>query len=113
MAKQRVAVLFGGRSPEHDVSIVTGLQVLNALDTAKYEAFPVYIATDGAWLIGDGLRNRASYLPDEAARDAVADGDAMRLQVRTAKGWVPARTRIVTSSTKCMAAGSTSRARRR
>ncbi|MDQ0472741.1 hypothetical protein [Labrys wisconsinensis] len=68
MAKTRVAVLFGGRSPEHDVSVVSGLQALNALDTGKYDAFPVYVATDGAWLTGDALRNRALYIPDEAAR---------------------------------------------
>ncbi|HXW31152.1 MAG TPA: D-alanine--D-alanine ligase A, partial [Xanthobacteraceae bacterium] len=41
--KQRVAVLFGGRSPEHDVSIVTGLQALEAIDSARYDAFPVYV----------------------------------------------------------------------
>ena len=47
MSKTRVAVLFGGRSPEHDVSIVSGLQALNALDSDQYEGFPVYIAGDG------------------------------------------------------------------
>ena len=34
----------------------------------RYEAFPVYVAADGAWLAGDALRNRALYIPDEAAR---------------------------------------------
>lgn len=68
MSKTRVAVLFGGRSPEHDVSIVSGLQALNALDSSKYEGFPVYIAGDGAWFTGDALRNRANYIPDEEAR---------------------------------------------
>jgi D-alanine-D-alanine ligase len=71
MAKTRVAVLFGGRSPEHDVSVVSGLQALNALDAARYDAFPVYVATDGAWLGGEALRQRAAYLPDEAARQAL------------------------------------------
>jgi len=75
MSKTRVAVLFGGRSPEHDVSVVSGLQALNALDGARYEGFPVYIATDGAWLIGEGLRNRATYIPDEAARKTLTRVD--------------------------------------
>jgi D-alanine-D-alanine ligase len=75
MAKTRVAVLFGGRSPEHDVSVVTGLQALNALDSARYDAVPVYVATDGAWLTGEALRNRALYLPDEAARQALTRVD--------------------------------------
>jgi D-alanine-D-alanine ligase len=61
--KTRVAVFFGGRSPEHDVSIVTGLQVLEALDQERFDAFPVYVALDGEWLLGDALRSNASYLP--------------------------------------------------
>ena len=75
MSKTRVAVLFGGRSPEHDVSVVSGLQALNALDGARYESFPVYVATDGAWLVGEALRNRASYIPDETARKALTRVD--------------------------------------
>jgi D-alanine-D-alanine ligase len=63
--KTRVAVFFGGRSPEHDVSIVTGLQALEALDQDRFSGFPVYVATDGKWFTGDALRNRASYLPKE------------------------------------------------
>jgi len=68
MSKTRIAVLFGGRSPEHDVSIVSGLQALNALDSSKYEGFPVYLAADGAWFTGDALRHRTTYIPGEEAR---------------------------------------------
>ncbi len=64
--KTRVAVFFGGRSPEHDVSVVTGLQALEALDQDRFSSFPVYVATDGKWFTGDALRNRANYLPKEA-----------------------------------------------
>ena len=60
--RKKVAVFFGGRSPEHDVSVVTGLQVLSAIDEAKYGAFPVYIAPDGEWRVGDVLRERENYL---------------------------------------------------
>jgi len=63
--KKTIAVFFGGRSPEHDVSIVTGLQAMNALDTTKYNAFPVYVTTDGKWLIGDILRKRENYFLDK------------------------------------------------
>jgi len=63
--KTRVAVFFGGRSPEHDVSIVTGLQALEALDQDRFSSFPVYVATDGKWFTGDGLRSRTNYLPKE------------------------------------------------
>ena len=64
--KTRVAVFFGGRSPEHDVSIVTGLQAMEALDGERYSSFPVYVSTEGEWLIGDELRKRSSYLPKDA-----------------------------------------------
>ena len=60
--KKKVAVFFGGRSPEHDVSVVTGLQVLSAIDETRYDAFPVYIAPDGEWRIGDVLKSRENYL---------------------------------------------------
>ena len=65
--KTRVAVFFGGRSPEHDVSIVTGLQVMEALDQDRFSSFPVYVATDGKWFTGDPLSSRANYLPKEAS----------------------------------------------
>lgn len=68
MEKLAVAVLFGGPSSEHDVSVLTGLQVLEALDPAKYDAFPVYIGLDGQWWVGDALRERKNYIPDAAMR---------------------------------------------
>lgn len=61
--RQKVAVFFGGRSPEHDVSVVTGLQVLEALDPALYDAFPVYVSPQGNWYVGDELRRRETYIP--------------------------------------------------
>ncbi|MFH1157933.1 MAG: D-alanine--D-alanine ligase [Pseudomonadota bacterium] len=61
--KRRVAVLFGGRSPEHDISVITAIQAMDALDTQKYEIIPVYITTSGEWLTGDPLRKRENYLP--------------------------------------------------
>lgn len=64
--KMRVAVFFGGRSPEHDVSVVTGLQAMEALDPDRFSSFPVYVATDGKWFVGDPLRQRINYLPREA-----------------------------------------------
>ena len=66
--KQKVAVVFGGTSPEHDVSVITGLQALNALDSSKYEGFPVYITAEGHWLTGDVLRERGNYMLDAARR---------------------------------------------
>jgi D-alanine-D-alanine ligase len=72
MSKLAVAVLIGGPSAEHDVSILTGLQALEALDPERYEPFPVYIDLQGHWWVGPAQKNplrvRANYLPDEALK---------------------------------------------
>jgi D-alanine-D-alanine ligase len=72
-SRKRIAVFFGGRSPEHDVSIVTGLQILQALDRTLYDAFPVYITPDGVWLTGDVLRRRENYMLDKNNRAAAQE----------------------------------------
>ncbi len=60
----RVAVFLGGRSPEHDVSVITGLQALKAIDQERFVAFPVYVDPRGAWFVGEALAERRNYLPD-------------------------------------------------
>lgn len=72
-SKKKVAVIFGGRSPEHDVSVVSGLQVLGAVDSDEYEAFPVYISPDGKWYVGDILRDRDNYLIEGAKLKQVTE----------------------------------------
>ena len=59
--KTRVAVIFGGHSVEHEVSIISGLQALAALDAEKYEAFPLYIGKDNRFYVGENLRQIASF----------------------------------------------------
>lgn len=53
--KENVAVIFGGKSTEHDISIITGLQVFANIDREKYNIFPVYIYRNGEMFIGDKL----------------------------------------------------------
>ena len=50
MKKIRVGVLFGGRSGEHEVSLLSAASVLNAIDKSKYEVVPIGITKDGRWL---------------------------------------------------------------
>jgi len=57
--KKNVAVLFGSRSVEHDVSIVTGIQLIENIDAEKYNVIPVYIAKDGEWYTGEKLKDIA------------------------------------------------------
>lgn len=48
----KIAVLFGGRSGEHEVSIMSARSVMRALDPTKYEVIPVGITRQGAWIVG-------------------------------------------------------------
>src|SRR6185437_11495442 len=50
-SRPRVAVLFGGRSVEHEVSILSASNVVKAIDAAKYEVVPIGIGRDGRWLL--------------------------------------------------------------
>ncbi len=64
MIQQRrssVAVVFGGRSVEHDVSIVTAHQIMRAFDKDRWEVTPVYIDREGRWFTGEPLRDLASF----------------------------------------------------
>jgi D-alanine-D-alanine ligase len=50
MKKLRVGVLFGGRSGEHEVSLLSAASVLNAIDKKKYEVVPIGITKQGRWV---------------------------------------------------------------
>lgn len=53
----RVGVIFGGRSVEHEVSVVTAMQAMAALPPDRFTAVPVYIAKSGRWYTGGHLRS--------------------------------------------------------
>ncbi len=60
-AKQTVGVIFGSRTVEHDVSIVTAQQVMQAMRPDKYEIVPIFITRDGRWLTGPNLRDLKTF----------------------------------------------------
>lgn len=59
--KIRVAVLFGGESVEHEVSIISASQAMNALNPEKYEVIPVYISKERDFYSGPELRDIKTY----------------------------------------------------
>ena len=59
--KLRIGILFGGRSGEHEVSLVSAASVIRALDPEKYEAVPIGITKEGQWLVGTSAEKM---LPD-------------------------------------------------
>jgi D-alanine-D-alanine ligase len=66
MKKLRVGVLFGGRSGEHEVSLLSAASVVNAIDKTKYEVVPIGITKEGRWLTaGDAERLLSGQHHDE------------------------------------------------
>jgi D-alanine-D-alanine ligase len=63
--KKQIAVIFGGQSGEHEVSLNSASQVMDALSKDKYEIIPIAITKSGRWLIGDAGRK---YLEDNLAQ---------------------------------------------
>jgi len=61
MEMLNVAVMFGGRSVEHEVSVITGLQIMKNLDRAKYNVIPIYVGKDGWWYTGNELLDIENY----------------------------------------------------
>ena len=57
MSKMNIAVIFGSRSCEHDVSIISALQLIEAAKTAGYTVTPVYISREGLWYTGEALES--------------------------------------------------------
>ena len=79
MAKLRVGILFGGRSGEHEVSLLSAASVLNAIDKAKYEVVPIGITKDGRWLTAEHaerlLKGEAAGVGARATQTPLRAGD--------------------------------------
>lgn len=59
--KIKVAMIFGGKSVEHEVSVITGIQAILSMDTEKYEVVPVYMTKNNEMYIGDDIGNIEAY----------------------------------------------------
>lgn len=59
--KKNIGVLFGGQSVEHDVSIITGLQIIENIDKSKYNVTLFYIDKNGDWYTGNKLKDIEIY----------------------------------------------------
>jgi D-alanine-D-alanine ligase len=77
MAKLRVGILFGGRSGEHEVSLLSAASVLKAIDKTKYDVVPIGITKDGRWLTSENAERLLQGKPVEETRSLRAgDPDA-------------------------------------
>ncbi|MDD4027079.1 MAG: D-alanine--D-alanine ligase [Candidatus Shapirobacteria bacterium] len=68
MSNNTVLVIFGGRSVEHEISIITACQAINNFDKKKYNIVPVYIDKNNTWLTGKPLTNIDSFKKKEISK---------------------------------------------
>lgn len=59
--KTNIAVFFGGRSTEHEISVISANQAMAAIDRDKYNVIPVYITKQGRWYTGEALTDVKNY----------------------------------------------------
>ena len=87
MNKLRVGVLFGGRSGEHEISLLSAASVLKALDKDKYDVVPIGITKEGRWLtethaerllLGENPQAKLRFLEPE--RSALPTGRAYAIR---------------------------------
>jgi D-alanine-D-alanine ligase len=79
MSRLRIGVLFGGRSTEHEVSILSAQSIIAAMDPQRFEPVPLYIDKNGRWLVGGSLKRLVSedsagkyvYLPPDPTQHSL------------------------------------------
>ncbi len=89
--KINIGVFFGGRSVEHEVSIISALQAVKAFDRSKYDVTPVYISREGRFYIGEAVGKIEEYsnIPALIKKSSevlpAADGGRIKLLRQPAK----------------------------
>ncbi len=58
---KNIAIFFGGQSPEHEISILTGVQAFHSFDTSKYKVIPIYVARNGLFYTRENLTDMKEY----------------------------------------------------
>jgi D-alanine-D-alanine ligase len=88
--KLRIGVLFGGKSGEHAISLLSAASILKAIDTKKYEVVPLGITQQGQWVSADGADR---LLRGETARELAGENGraALEAQVSEARPGAPGR----------------------
>ena len=64
--KTNIGVFFGGRSTEHEISVISANQAMHAIDKEKYDVTPIYITKEGHWFTGEALMEIANYRDTKA-----------------------------------------------
>lgn len=63
MGKMQLGVIFGSRTCEHEVAIISAVQLMRNVNREKYDVIPIYISQKGEWFTGDALMDIKTYTP--------------------------------------------------
>lgn len=63
MSKIQLGVMFGSRTCEHEVSIISAVQLMRFADREKYDVIPIYLSQKGEWFTGDALMDMKTFTP--------------------------------------------------
>lgn len=104
--KMVVGIIFGGRSVEHEVSILTGYQALEALDKDQFAPVPVYLARDNVWYVGKYLKDisffRMEHIQLERLTRVLPAPDASRGKLRLIEAAPPVLRKAKTVQLDCV-----------
>lgn len=71
MSKMQLGVIFGSRSCEHEVAIISALQLIRNVNREKYDVIPIYISQAGVWYTGECLLDMKTYTPFDPFRSGL------------------------------------------
>ncbi|MEL0539140.1 D-alanine--D-alanine ligase [Staphylococcus debuckii] len=85
MAKENICIIYGGKSAEHDVSILTAQNVLNAINKDDYQVDIIYITNDGAWKKKEDITEEVKEI-DSLRLAEVEEGEISNLLTNSSSG---------------------------
>lgn len=91
MSPKNLIVAFGGVSPEHEVSVLTAIQAISALEESSYNCIPLYVTKSGRWLTGENLLDLSNYkdlptLENEAVSCAFVKDETGKTHLKEQEG---------------------------
>jgi D-alanine-D-alanine ligase len=89
--KKTVAVLYGGKSTEYEISLLTAFSVINAMDLERYHVYPVHIQQDGRWVAGSEITKKLE------SKDELLLSENKQLEVN-AEHWLAPSTPVSNTS---------------
>ncbi len=102
MGKIQLGVIYGSRSCEREVAIISAVQLMSHVDTERYDVIPVYISEQGVWYTGEALRRMETYTPFDPNRAGIEQvhldvtaGSGALMATRPGKGLFGHPTQVV------------------